>query len=139
MVTPQPSLSAAALLADYERWLTFVTASRSIIRNYDRQLVQIGKKHTDLSILSQYLRECMHQRSQFFGELALMLTEKVAELRVDSTNEPLMQKLTQAHVTMQTLIEQLTGAFDELEKSYRSLAGITFFSPKRASTLVRHQ
>jgi len=136
MTTPQPNLSAAVLRADYERWLTFVTASRTIVRNYDRQLSQIGKMHTDLSVLSQYLRDCMHQRSQFFGELALILTEKVAELRAESANEALIRRLSQAHATMQTLIEQLTNSFDELETSYRSLAGTAFFSPKRVTERV---
>jgi hypothetical protein len=131
MATSPSDLSTAALLADYERWLNFVTVSRSIIRNYDRQLVQIGKRHTDLSTLSQYLRECMHQRSQFFGELALLLTEKVAQLRVDLTNEELIRKLTQAHLTMQTLIGQLTDTFDEIEKSYRSLAKPVSSIPER--------
>lgn len=122
MATSHSDLSTAVLLADYERWLNFAMVSRSIIRSYDRQLIQIGKVHTDLSTLSQYLRECMHQRSQFFGELALLLTEKVAQLRVDLTNEELIRKLTQAHVVMQTLVEQLTDTFDEIEESYRSLA-----------------
>lgn len=105
-----------------------------MVRNYDRQLVHIEKKHIDLSVLSHYLRERMHQRSQFFGELALILTEKVAELRADSANEALCRRLTQAHATMQTLIEQLTHSFDEIEKSYRSLAGATFFSTRNASS-----
>ncbi|AKD56838.1 hypothetical protein [Spirosoma radiotolerans] len=122
METSHSELSTAVLLADYERWLNFVTVSRSIIRTYDRQLVQIGKRHADLSPLSQYLRECMHQRSQFFGELALLLTEKVAQLRVDLTNEELIRKLAQAHLAMQTLIAELTDTFSEIEESYRSLA-----------------
>lgn len=132
MVTPESNLPAAALLTDYEHWLSFVTTSRAMVRNYDRQLIQIGKKHTDLNVLSQYLRECMHQRSQFFGELALILTEKVAELRADSANEALCQRLAQAHVTMQTLIEQLANSFDDIEKSYKSLTGAAFSSTKKA-------
>lgn len=131
MTIPQPDPSAAVLLADYERWLDVVTTSRSTIRSYDRQLIQIGKTHADLRTLSQYLRACMHQRSQFFGELALLLTEKVAQLRVDVTNESLIRKLTQAHDAMQTLIEQLTDAVDEIDNSYRSLALPAFSKPGR--------
>ncbi|GAB3801354.1 hypothetical protein GCM10028819_28430 [Spirosoma humi] len=122
MATSHSDLSMAVLLADYERWLTFVMVSRATIRKYDRQLVQIGKTHADLSGLSQYLRACMHQRSQFFGELALMLTEKVAQLRMDLTNEALTRKRTQAHAAMQMVIEQLTDAVDEINESYRSLS-----------------
>ncbi|GAB3775312.1 hypothetical protein GCM10028818_19280 [Spirosoma horti] len=136
MTTSHSDISTAVLLADYERWLQFVTASRSTIRNYDCQLVQIGKIHTDLSILSQYLRECMHQRSQFFGELALLLTEKVAQLRVDLTNEVLIRKLTLAHAAMQTLIEQLTDVVGEIDESYRSLAVPALSKLGRASLLV---
>lgn len=139
MVTSHTDLPAAVLLADYERWLNFVTASRSVIRNYDRELVQIGKIHTDLSTLSQYLRECMHQRSQFFGELALLLTEKVAQLRIDLTNEALIRKLTQAHLAMQTLIAQLTDTFDEIEESYRSLAKPAYLMPERTFVSICNQ
>lgn len=139
MATSHSDLPTAVLLADYERWLNFVTVSRSTIRNYDCQLVQIEKTHSDLSTLSQYLRTCMHQRSQFFGELALMLTKKVAQLRVDLTNEELTRKLTQAHGAMQTLIEQLTDAVDEIDKSYRSLAIPAFSRPGREFLVIGNQ
>jgi hypothetical protein len=136
MATSHSDLSVVVLLADYERWLNFITVSRATIRKYDHQLVQIGEKHTDLSTLSQYLRTCMHQRSQFLGELAFMLTEKVAQLRVDLTNKALTQKLTQAHAAMQTVIEQLTDAVAEIDESYRSLAISAFSRPERKFLLI---
>lgn len=139
MATSHLDLSVAVLLADYERWLNFITVSRATIRQYDHQLVQIGEKHTDLSTLSQYLRTCMHQRSQFFGELALMLTEKVAQLRVDLTNKALTQKLTQAHTAMQTVIEQLTDAVAEIDESYRSLAIPAYSKLGREFLVIENQ
>jgi len=121
MATKIPSLPIATLLADYSQWLGFIMASRRTIRQYDRRLMQIGTRFADLSAWANYLRDCMHERNQFLGNLAILLTSKLAQLRQEPTDGELARQLTQAHPTMQSVIDQLTDAFTEVEESYRTL------------------
>ncbi|MGA0560195.1 hypothetical protein ACO2Q8_26265 [Larkinella sp. VNQ87] len=121
METTIAPLSPETLLLDYTQWLDFVMASRRTIRRYDYQLGQLGKRYTDLSDLSNYLRRCMHQRSLFLGGLILQLTGKVAQLRAEPTNPELIRHLAGAHSTIQALITYLKTVLTELEESYRTL------------------
>lgn len=114
------------LLADYARWLDFLKGSRLTVRRYDRQLIQIGKRHPELSDLSNYLRHCMHHRSQFFGDLAIQLTSQVTVLRADPTNEKRIQRMTYVHPMMQALMTQLTGEFTDVDQSYRTLLPLLY-------------
>ncbi len=115
------SVTNTTLLTDYTRWLTFVTTARRTVRRYDRQLARIASQHAHLSELSRYLRNCMHQRSQFFGNLALQLTGCVAQLRTEPDNESLIRRLTLARPIMQGLMTELEAAFAELNAEYRQL------------------
>lgn len=122
---PSP-LPLGVLLADYSRWLDFVTASRSTLRGYDRQLADISERYPDLSELSNYLRACMHRRSQFFGGLAIQLTGKVAQLRAKPAdtkpaNDKLLQQLTHAHPVMQGLMAEIARALADISQSYQTL------------------
>ena len=121
MSSLQSERSSELLLTDYSRWLNFVLVSRQTIRAYDRQLRQIAYRYTDLSELSNFLRNCMHHRSQFLGEAAIMLTEKVAHLRTEPTNADLIRRMNQAYPAMQALFDQLAEAISEIEESYRKL------------------
>ncbi|RIV27788.1 hypothetical protein DYU11_05695 [Fibrisoma montanum] len=116
-----PLLSITALLADYDQWLAFLNTSQHTSRRYERQLTRIGKRYPYLASLSDYLRSCMRQRSQFFGRLASILSEKADKLRSEPTNDLLVQRLTQAHPVMQQLIDQMKQAFADLTESYHTL------------------
>ncbi|CCH56516.1 hypothetical protein BN8_05861 [Fibrisoma limi BUZ 3] len=116
-----PLLSITTLLADYDQWLAFLKTSQRTSRRYERQLTKIGKRYPYLASLSDYLRSCMRQRSQFFGRLAVLLSEKADKLRNEPTNDVLIQRLTQAHPTMQQVISQMKQAFADLTESYRTL------------------
>ena len=91
------------------------------MRGYDRQLAQVAEQHPDLSPLSEYLRHCMHQRNLFFGELAILLTGRVAQLRAEPANETLVGKLTRAYPVVQAQMGQMAEAFTQIEQSYRTL------------------
>ena len=114
-------MSATALLADYERWLAFVNTSRQTMRNYDHQLAHISERYPDLSALSNYLRDRMHHRAQFFGQLAIQLTATVAQLRTQTSTPNLLQRLTHTHQAMQQLVDALETAFVDIRASYRTL------------------
>ena len=114
---PAPS----TLLADYERWLEFITTSRFTIREHDRQLALMAATYSDLRQWIDYLRGCMHQRTQFFGSVAILLTAKVAQLRNEPTNIDLIRRLTNAQPIMQALVSQLSEAFAEVEEAYQRL------------------
>jgi len=134
---PSP-LSLGVLLADYSRWLDFLTASRSTLRGYDRQLADISKRHIDLSDLSNYLRACMNHRSQFLGTLAIQLGGKVAQLRAkpadtEPANDNLLRQLTHAHPTMQELITEIANAMADISQSYQAL----FLTPKNSKNRQR--
>jgi|GEM_PF-2603670 len=129
---PSP-LSLEVLLADYSRWLDFLTASGSTLRGFDRQLADISKRYTDLSDLSNYLRACMNHRSQFYGALAIQLAGKVAQLRAHPTdtepaNDNLLRRLTHAHPFMQELMTEIANAMVDISQSYQAL----FLAPKNA-------
>ena len=125
----ETTISGSVLLVDYTRWLRFAMVSRRTIRRYDRQLIQIRKQHADLGELSDYLRACLHQRNQFFGQLALQLTDKVAQLRTEPANELLIRRMTHAYPVMQKVVSQLTDAFAEIEESYRTLSSFRHPAP----------
>ncbi|MFD2572651.1 hypothetical protein ACFSUS_18575 [Spirosoma soli] len=118
-----PLLPPETLLSDYEHWLAFVTTSRQTVREYDRQLAHINVRYPDLSPLSNYLRDRMHYRAQFFGRLAIHLTATVAQLRTQEANAGLLHRLTYTHQAMQTLIDDLKAAFVDIEESYQTLWG----------------
>lgn len=113
--------TSVALLADYDRWLMFLQTCRRTTRYYDRQLTKIGLYFPDFSLLSNYLRDCMRHRTQFFSHLGALLIKNADRLRADPTNTDLIQRLTQTHSTLQSVIANLTEAFADLEASYRTL------------------
>ena len=115
------TISVPLLRVDYSRWLNFIMTSRQLMRQYDRQLIQIREQHNDLRELSDYLRACLHERNEFFGELGLLLAHKVGQLRVDPVEESAVRQLTQTHPIMEKLIQQLMETFAEVEAHYQSL------------------
>ncbi len=112
---------SAQLLADYDRWLAFLSTCRRTTRHYDRQLTKIGLYFPDVSVLSGYLRDCMRNRTQFFGRLGTLLTTNADRLRTDPTNTDLLQRLSQTHPILQSLVSDLMEAFADMEASYRKL------------------
>ncbi|GAB3881544.1 hypothetical protein [Spirosoma agri] len=113
------------LLADYDRWLAFLTACRLATRHYDQQLKRIKRTNPQLETLSNYLRDCMRHRTVFFGKLATLLATRTDQLRTDPTNADLVQRLTHAHPVLQLMIGQLTTAFAEIEDAYQSFPFLT--------------
>ena len=117
--------SGRAVAAEYTRWLQFLTTSRETIRRYDRRLRRLGNQHPDLIELTNYLRTCHHERSQFLGQVVLLLTGQVAQLRAEPANERLIRRMARAQPAMQTLMDQFSTEFSGVEESYRTLLSTT--------------
>ena len=92
-----------------------------MIQHYDRGLRQLGSQHSDLSEWTDYLRTCQHERSQFLGQVLLLLMGSVAQLRTEPTNKELIQRMSRARPALQTLISQFKVELSEVEESYKSL------------------
>ena len=129
--------SVAPLIADYAGWLRFLATSRRTLHYYEYRLTHLARIHPDLGGYSEFLRDCLHRRSEFLGALAVQLRSKVAQLRRDPT-PVLIRQLTDARPTMRVFLGELAEGFAVIQAFYSTL--IPFlpppYGPVRGSTCI---
>ena len=112
--------AVAQLVDDYSGWLQFVVASRCTFRHYEHHLTHLARFHPDLDGHCEFLRDCMHRRSEFFSALQLQLRNKVTQLRTNPTPALILQ-LTAAQPTMGLLVARLTDSVADIQACYSTL------------------